>query len=147
MVAKTFNRTAKSQGLIRLKEEGFITNLREKASRKFDRYTWTFQMGQISFNHYDQKTIKDFRKYKLRIEYKPKKAPSKVLKVFIDEPEIRHKKHFWSDGSLCIYKPNNFEWKPNMNIQHALFPSICTWLYHYEIWLETGKWYGEEASH
>lgn len=147
MVAKTFNRTAKSQGLLELEKDGFIYNLTEKANRRFDRYIWTFQMGLISFHHNDQETIKDFQKYRLRIEYRPKKKGYRTIKVFIDEPEITQRKHFWDDGSLCLYKRQNFEWQTQMKVQNDLFPSICTWLYHYETWLETGEWYGEEAPH
>lgn len=147
MGAKIVNGTAKSQGLIKLEKEGFISQLTEQANRIFDRYIWTFRMGEIAFYHNKKETIKDFSKYKLRIEYRPKKSYHRIMKVFIEEPEVKRKKHFWKDGSLCLYKYHNFKWKPDMKIYHDLFPSICTWLYHYEVWLQTNKWFGEEAPH
>ncbi len=147
MGMKKSNISGRSQGIEKLAEEGFISNLVENANRRTNKYVWSFNMGTISFYHDEKETIRDFTKYRIRVEYRPQKKPVKRIRVFIEEPLIERKKHFWRDGSLCLYKHSNFQWKKGMTIRNDLFPSICTWLYHYEVWLKTGEWYGEEAEH
>jgi len=130
----------------RLEENGYITDLVSYDSL-FAKLEWTFYFGELVFHHDENSTPVDFSKYKMRIIYKPNKKGNKKVKVFIDEPVLTKKKHFWGDGSLCLWKGTNFQWKKGMTIKNELFPSICTWIYHYEKWLETGIWHGEEAEH
>lgn len=144
---KVAPKSAKAQGLEKLEEEGFISDLSEEVNRKFCKFKWLFNLGHIDFNYGGKTTTRDFSKYRLRIEYRPNKTAPMRIKVFIDSPEMEREKHFWRDGSLCLYKHQNFRWENRMTIREDLFASICTWLYHHEVWLETGVWYGEEASH
>ncbi len=147
MAVQTSNYYDRLYGLWDLQEQGYISELNSKVNTTLRRYSWSFRMGMILFHHNGQETQRDFSKYRLRILYRPQKKGRQRIKVLIDEPIIQRKKHFWPDNSLCLYKPTNFQWKVGMKISTNLFPSICTWLYHYEVWLETGHWYGEEAEH
>ncbi len=81
--------------------------------------------------------------YELKIEYEEGFAPH----VFITKPEIRpeSKIHMYPDGSLCLYYPNDFTWKDNMNIADYFIPWAIEWIYCYEYYLLTGEWSHEEA--
>ncbi|MBK8427620.1 MAG: hypothetical protein IPL27_17335 [Lewinellaceae bacterium] len=130
----------------RLAEKGYITNV-VKHDSLFAKLEWTFSFGSLVFHHDESTTPVDFSKYRMRLVYRPNKKGNDKIKVFIEEPALEKKKHFWQDGSLCLWKGSNFQWKKGMNIEKDLFPSICTWIYHYEKWVETGFWHGEEANH
>jgi len=83
-------------------------------------------------------------KYSILIRYPSNKIPS----VWIKYPEIRKNvPHRYRDGSLCLYFPEDNSWNPNMFLAKQIIPWVAEWLRFYEIWMITGKWYGEEASH
>lgn len=48
--------------------------------------------------------------------------------------------HRYSDNSLCLHLVN--EWNAGKIISRTIVPWIAHWLFHYEIWLITGDWYG-----
>ena len=127
-----------------LEDTGFISNL---SIRKTSRgtYYWKFNLEEFYFETSDgHSTQVDFRKYVIEVCYTRKSPP----KVFIIEPKlITRVKHIYKDGSLCLYKPSNWQWHSSMVFSKDLFPNICTWIYFYEIWRDTGEWIGEEASH
>jgi len=81
--------------------------------------------------------------YQVKIRYRKKRDP----KVFVLKPEILSFKHRYSDGSLCIYKQSEFNWREDKLISKYIVPLIASWLYFNEIYLLTGKWYGPEATH
>lgn len=146
MVQKMTDRHKQSLAIRRLAERGFITTV-VKHDSSFAKLEWTFSFGNLVFHHNEDSTPVDFSKYRIRLVYRPNKKGNEKIKVFIEEPVLAKKKHFWKDGSLCLWKGTNFQWRKGMNIEKDLFPSICTWIYHYETWLETGIWHGEEAEH
>lgn len=83
--------------------------------------------------------------YTIKIIYKYKKSP----KVFVKKPTIlQNSPHVYSDGSLCLYYPydKNYNNKQSI-IADTIIPWTAEWLYFYEIWLETGIWWGREAPH
>lgn len=129
-----------------LSKKGFITNVVEHNSF-FAKLEWLFSFGPLVFYHDKTTTPVDFSKFKIRLIYRPNKKGNKKIKVYIEEPLLTENKHLWPDGSLCLWKDTNFQWKKGMNIEKDLFPSICTWIYHFEKWVETGIWHGEEAEH
>ncbi|MBK7477763.1 MAG: hypothetical protein IPI11_17820 [Haliscomenobacter sp.] len=130
----------------RLIEKGYISNV-VKNDSLHAKLEWTFSFGNLVFHYEGSSTPVDFSKYRVRLIYRPNKKGNEKIKVFIDEPVLAKKKHFWQDGSLCLWKGGNFQWKKGTNIEKDLVPSICTWIYHYEKWIETGIWHGEEAEH
>ena len=127
----------------RLSDSGFITDLSFK-KRTRGVYTWKFRFEEIKFSFDGTELDIDFTKYLIKVVYTKSVPP----KVFVLEPDLpRTTKHLYMDKSLCIYKPSNWQWQNEMKFDEDLFPNICTWLYFYEKWVETGNWYGEEAVH
>ena len=139
----TFNPSYQLEAFQRLEERGYITDLTIKRGIR-GTYYWEFNLAKITFLYCSRKREKDFRQYRCKVKYERKVAP----KVFILNPDLpKSTNHMYKDRSLCLYKPSNWQWQNYMQFDQDLFPNICTWLYHYEVWLKTGNWYGEEAAH
>lgn len=83
--------------------------------------------------------------YTVKIHYRKYLDP----KVYIINPPIADDcPHLYpSDKTLCLYNFEEFRWKEDYYITDYIIPWTCMWLYFYEIWLKTGKWYGEEFPH
>ncbi|WP_416044592.1 hypothetical protein ACMXKO_10175 [Clostridium tyrobutyricum] len=83
--------------------------------------------------------------YTVKINYLYKKVP----KVYVIEPQIlRNSPHIYPDKSLCLYYPKDFSFdKKTSLIADTIIPWTAEWLYFYEIWMETGIWWGNEAPH
>ena len=43
---------------------------------------------------------------------------------------------------LCLFKPSNREWNSHMLISDTIFHWALEWLFFYEEWVFSGKWYG-----
>ncbi|WP_367391883.1 YegP family protein [Lewinella sp. LCG006] len=127
----------------RLAEKGLVTELEmSKGSR--NRYVWTFRLGAFSFGYADQEVKVDYQNYILKVVYSEKTEP----RVFVTTPNLpKNTKHIYKEGHLCLYKPGNWEWQNSMQFDVDLFPNICSWIYQYENWRDTGEWLGEEAPH
>jgi len=136
-----------NESMINLVKEGYISELDEfKNSR--GKSVWKFKMGKFTFHYDDNSTDVDLSKYRIRIVYSPRKKPPRNLQVWIENIELpQGTKHTYRNGTLCLFKPQNFEWKKGMTIETDLFSTICTWLYHHEVWKRTNIWHGEEAKH
>jgi hypothetical protein len=82
--------------------------------------------------------------YSARVEYRLPLSP----RVTIITPELHAKApHRYSDGVLCLYRPTHRSWHSGVYIADSIIPWTAEWLFFYEVWLETGKWYGPEAKH
>lgn len=81
--------------------------------------------------------------YLVKIMYRKKLDP----KVFVISPEIIRKRHRYEDLSLCIYKQTKFIWREDRLISKYIVPLTVMWLHFYEVYVETGFWYGPEAQH
>lgn len=138
-----FNTTRQAAAFRRLSDAGYITNLTFNKGWKGTCY-WKFRMSELIFNYNGKRINVDFRSYQVKVIYAKWFAP----KVYVIEPVLpKTTKHLYKNGSLCLYKPTNWRWQNNMQFDEDLFPTICTWLYHYEVWRDTGNWLGEEAEH
>jgi len=51
--------------------------------------------------------------------------------------------HIWEDGSLCLNTAG--QWTTNMLLVDTVVPWAAEWLFHYEIWLGAGVWFGDGA--
>lgn len=84
--------------------------------------------------------------YEIKVLYPQNKIP----RVYVLSPEILDKAphRYPADKSLCLYYPwdNSFSSKYSI-IADTIIPWAAEWLYLYEIWLDTGVWWGEEAPH
>lgn len=75
--------------------------------------------------------------YAVRIEHEPDRTP----RVFIDRPKIKPSApHCFADGSLCLFWPAEWRWRPSESLAATLVPWTALWLYHYEVWQVTGEW-------
>lgn len=82
--------------------------------------------------------------YQVQIQYAYPRSP----RVWVFSPVLRSDApHRYSDGSLCLYYPNDGSWTPALPIAQTFVPWTALWLAFYEVWLRTGTWYGSEAPH
>ena len=83
------------------------------------------------------------RVYTVRLCYKLGKSPRiNVLEPKLTAPEGRILPHIYPGKRLCLHYPGNVDWREDMFLSETIVPWISEWLYFYEIWLVTGKWYG-----
>ena len=88
--------------------------------------------------------IPDRSTYQIAIRYRKDGIP----KVTIRSPVIKKSApHRYGDNSLCLYKPDEQPWLSSQIIAHTIVPWTASWLYYYELWLDTDHWYGPEAPH
>lgn len=59
-------------------------------------------------------------------------------------PERKKLPHVYSTEKqwICIYYRKGREWNSGMLIANSIIPWTCEWLYHYELWVNTGTWHG-----
>lgn len=82
--------------------------------------------------------------YNVSVHYRYNKRPL----VFINNPELKKGcRHRYSDGSLCLYHPNNYKWNADKLVALHIMQWTIAWIYFYEAWLQTGDWYGPEVPH
>ncbi len=99
--------------------------------------TWTHSLTPSPLgDNYDIKLV-----YKITDKPKVYVTKPKPLALAIDETKLPHcydqkKQH------LCLYYPDGTEWNKSMLLATTIIPWAYEWLYHYEIWLGTGKWTG-----
>lgn len=83
--------------------------------------------------------------YKVSITYRGSSNP--MVKVISPEL-VTDPPHFYKESkSLCLYHPENFKWVKEKLIASEIVAWTAAWIYFYEVWLQTGIWYGPEASH
>lgn len=82
--------------------------------------------------------------YNVSVHYRFKKKPL----VFVNSPKlVDHCRHQYSDGSLCLYHPDNYKWNADKLIATNIMQWTIAWIYFYEAWLQTGEWFGPEVPH
>lgn len=86
-----------------------------------------------------------FPVYTVSITYRGNLGPLvRVLKpVLVEDPPHFYKK----SKSLCLYHPRNYNWTKQKLIAKDILSWTAAWIYFYEKWLQTGKWYGPEVEH
>ncbi len=69
--------------------------------------------------------------------------------VLILSPEIDDNAphRFPKSKSLCLYHSSEFHWNETSYLSDTVVPWTCAWLYFYEVWKATGRWYGPEYPH
>ena len=86
-----------------------------------------------------------FPLYTVAINYLGESKPLvRILKPeLVPEPP-----HFYQEcKSLCLYHPRNYRWTKEKLIAKDMVPWAAGWIFFYEKWLQSGKWYGPEADH
>lgn len=80
--------------------------------------------------------------YLVKIVYKLKDIP----KVWVISPTLHPKAvHLYADKHLCLYWPKEWVWKGDQTIADTIIPWTGSWLFFYELWLDTGKWLGPSS--
>ncbi len=83
--------------------------------------------------------------YKVSITYRGSNQPH--VKV-ISPTLVPKPPHFYQNtGTLCLYSSENFNWTKEKLVAHNIVSWTAAWIYFYEVWLQTGTWYGPEAAH
>lgn len=85
------------------------------------------------------------KKYKIEIIFKGTDCSIWLLNNIekfdaIDFPHYYKKEK--NRVQLCLLHPEKFEWGMIDWIQETIIPWTIEWLFYYELWLCTGKWYG-----
>lgn len=83
--------------------------------------------------------------YTVSITYRGSASP--IIRVL--NPElVADPPHFYKEnGSLCLFHPDNFNWTEDKLIAQNIISWTAAWIYFYEVWLQTGKWFGPESHH
>lgn len=111
--------------------------------QKYPQFKSKIEGNSIIFTG-DLQVKPEFPKYKVSVEYRNSLSP--IVKILspqlVDNPP-----HVYSEKKLCLYHPDNFKWKKEKLISNEIIEWTSAWIYFYEVWLETGKWYEPEAPH
>ena len=83
--------------------------------------------------------------YEIKITYRFGSVPH----VSVLRPQItpRAAIHMYSDGSLCLYFPEDTPWKPSDDLHQKTIPWTSEWLVFYELFKIRKKWLGPESPH
>ncbi|MCY3019650.1 MAG: hypothetical protein NTW87_11560 [Planctomycetota bacterium] len=86
-------------------------------------------------------------RYVVRITYRLGYDPQvRVLNPPLVRRADRPIPHFNGDGTLCLYPVDSGEWTAADSIAYTIVPWISDWLFHYEVWMATGVWHGDEPK-
>ena len=73
---------------------------------------------------------------------------SRPLVRIVKPKLVENPPHFFKKSdSLCLYHPKNFRWAMGKLIAKDIMSWTAAWIYFYEVWLRTDKWYGPSAGH
>jgi hypothetical protein len=106
-------------------------------SKKRDRYDIEF-IGTL-------KVKPELPTYTVSVKYRGSKTP--IVKVISPVLTENAPHTYPSEKNLCLYHPNNFNWQREKLISKEIMDWTAAWIYFYEVWLQTGVWYGPEAAH
>jgi len=80
--------------------------------------------------------------YQVIIDYQSGKVPE----VRVHWPALAsNAPHLYQRGTLCLYWPNEWRWHGDELIADTILPWTASWLYYYELWLDTGQWLGPSS--
>jgi hypothetical protein len=83
--------------------------------------------------------------YTISITYRGKLRP---IVVVLTPPLVDNPPHVYpGKKDLCLFHPHNYNWTADKLIARNIVPWTAAWIYFYEVWLQTGIWYGPEADH
>lgn len=84
-----------------------------------------------------------FPAYTVSINYRGDLRPLvRILKPTL----VEFPPHFYQESkSLCLYLASNYHWTKEKLIAKNIVSWTAAWIFFYEKWLQTGKWFGPEA--
>ncbi len=81
--------------------------------------------------------------YTLQVKYMIGHCPEpRVISPALQQRGARECPHRYSDGSLCLFHPERYEFTASKFLSETIIPWASEWLFFYEIWLATGEWLG-----
>lgn len=109
--------------------------------RRFSTFSCRIKRGCATWRgHLQPRAVSPI--YQIEIQYKQKQIP----KVKVISPElVPNAPHLYADKSLCLYWPKEWRWRQDRLIAEIIIPWAASWLYFYELWLDTGKWLGTSS--
>jgi hypothetical protein len=85
------------------------------------------------------------RVYTVQITYTLGRYPiTRILDPQLAATETGFLPHTYDDRSLCLHDAG--QWADHMLIVDTIVPWAAEWLLHYEMWLATGEWLGDDNS-
>lgn len=83
------------------------------------------------------------RTYHVELRYKMNLFPTvKVVSPKLETRAGERLPHLYRNGDLCLFYPRAKEWHSGLLLARTIVPWASEWLFHYEIWLSTGRWCG-----
>lgn len=64
---------------------------------------------------------------------------------WLDIPHLLYDPESPRDSALCLFDPEQNEWRGSMWISDTIVPWASEWLHHYELWHFDGVWRGANA--
>ena len=64
-----------------------------------------------------------------------------ILRVAKNRTRLPHV-YSHKEQRLCLYSPSRREWSNNKLIVSTIIPWTSDWLFYYELWVESGQWFG-----
>jgi hypothetical protein len=109
--------------------------------RRFPGFSYSVRNGLGLYRGFLQPRITSAR-YMVEVQYKLKEIP----KVWALSPPLHPEApHLYGDKSLCLYWPKEWKWTGDQILAETIIPWTGSWLYFYELWLDTGKWLGPSS--
>lgn len=104
-----------------------------KLAVKPDRLSWTGRLQPSELS----------RIYTVQITYTRGRYPVvRVLDPELKATETGFLPHTYNDWTLCLHDAG--QWTESMLIVDTIVPWAAEWLLHYEIWLATAEWFGDQ---
>ena len=87
------------------------------------------------------------RRYGVLVVY-PSNYPVDAPRVYVEGISgIESTPHMFSDGSLCLFYPNDpRQWNPQQSTAVVAISWTAAWLHAYEVWKRTGRWPGRSLD-
>lgn len=113
-------------------------------ARAFPQFSFSWnRCGGLVWRGFLQPTP-DSTRYPIRLVHNPGQPPLVFVMGHDLDPECRH---LYRDSSLCLYWPKEWWWTPGESLTTTLIPWSAFWLFYYEQWQATGRWYGPSSPH
>jgi hypothetical protein len=80
------------------------------------------------------------REYTIHVVYKERRLPQVRAVDRLATRAGESLPHVFDDGSLCLHRDG--EWTPDMFLVDSTLAWTSEWLFNYELWLPSGRWYG-----
>lgn len=98
-----------------------------------DRLCWTGRLQPCELS----------RIYTVKITYTVGRYPvTRILDPRLSATETGFLPHTYNDQSLCLHDAG--QWAEHMLIVDTIVPWTAEWLLHYEVWVATGEWLGDQ---